>query len=94
MLRIEDAVTARGIKFVRKNESHDWMPASGVMDYIYKLIGVRRKWRNVYNWIHLGLAGNNDKRVYLKFSTLTDGKYFVRKVWVRNFLDAVRRGTI
>ncbi len=94
MQRIEDAVTAKGIKFIDKREDYDWILAPEVVDYVYELIGIKRKWRNVYNWIHLGLCGNRGKRVYLKYGTFTDGKFFVRKLWVREFLDKVRKGTV
>lgn len=95
MQRIEDAITAKGIKFINKREDYDWIPASKAMDYVFELIGIRRKWRNVYNWIHLGLVGNKGKRVYLRCSTLTDASSFwVRKLWVRDFLDKIRKGSV
>lgn len=94
MQRIEDAITAKGIKFIDKREEYDWIPASRVMDYVYELIGVRRKWRNVYNWIHLGLIGRRGRKVHLKYDTLTDTYWYVRKLWVREFLDKIRKGTV
>ncbi len=94
MQRIEDAITAKGIKFIKKNEDYDWLLAPEVMEYVYELISIRRNWRNVYCWIHLGLMGSKGKRVYLKYSTFTDGKFFVRKLWIRQFLDAVRKGSV
>lgn len=92
--RIEDAVTAKGIKFIDKRENWDWMPAAKVMDYVYELVGIRFKWRNVYNWIHLGLIGRRGKKVYLKYETASFRCWFVRKLWVREFLDKIRKGTI
>ncbi len=94
MQRIEDAITAKGIKFIKKNEDYDWLLAPEVAEYVFELIGIKRTWRIVYNWINLGLMGAKGKRVYLEYSTFTDGKFFVRKLWVRKFLDKVRRGSV
>ena len=94
MQRIEDAITAKGIKFIDKREEWDWMPASKAMDYVYKLVGIRYKWRNVYNWIHLGLIGRRGRKVHLKYELLTPGHWWTRKLWVREFLDKIRKGTI
>lgn len=94
MQRIEDAITAKGIKFIKKDEDYDWLLAPEVVEYVYELIGIRRGWRTVYNWINLGLVGGSGRRVFLRYNTFTDGKYFIRKLWVRQFLDAVRKGNV
>lgn len=94
MQRIEDAITAKGIKFIDKREDYDWLMASEVTEYVYELIGIRRTWRIVYTWIKLGLMGNKGKRVYLQYDTFTDGKFFVRKLWVRQFIDRIRKGSV
>ncbi len=94
MQRIEDAITAKGIKFIDKREEYDWMPAAKAMDYVYDLVGVRYKWRNVYNWIHLGLIGRRGRKVHLKYDYLTPEHMWTRKLWIRTFLDQIRKGSI
>ena len=95
MRRIEDAITAKGIKFVDRREEYDYIPATKVMDYVHDLVRIRRNWRNVYNWIRKGLVDRNGKRVYLRCDALIrGGGFYVRKLWVREFLDKIRKGSI
>ncbi len=91
MQRIEDAITAKGIKFVKKNENYDYMPLSKVMDYVFELTGVKRShWREVYYWVDPGLYNKRGRRVKLKYDRHTFRKWFTRKQWVRDFLEAIK----
>lgn len=87
MQRIEDAITAKGIKFIDTRKNYDWMPVSEVMNYVYEIKNIRRKWRTAYHWIHLGLRGKHGKRVYLKYETFTFRMWYTRKLWVNQFLE-------
>lgn len=88
MQRIEDAITAKGIKFVKKNENYDYMPLREVMDYVFELVGVKRShWREVYYWIDPGLYNKRGKRIKLKYDKHTFRRWFTRKLWVRQFLE-------
>ncbi len=87
MQRIEDAITAKGIKFVDKRKEYDWIPVAKVMDYVFEVTGVKRThWRGVYYWISPGLVGKHGKRVKLKYETITFRRWYTREKWVRDFL--------
>jgi hypothetical protein len=92
MQHIEDAVTAKGIKFIKKNRSYDWLAGPKVVDYVFELTGVQRNWRTVYYWMHRGLLGSDGKKVYLRYIARGKKKFMVRKLWVREFLDNIRKG--
>lgn len=94
MQRIEDAITAKGIKFVDVKKEYDWIPASKVMDYVYELIGIQRNRRQVYKWIHSGLIDSQGKRIRLECKAIIAGKFLVRKLWVRTFLDKMEKEVI
>ncbi len=91
MQRIEDAVTAKGIKFIKKSENYDYMPLMKVMDYVFEITGVKRThWRGVYYWVDPGLLNSRGKRIRLKYDKHTFRKWFTRKQWVRDFLEAIK----